>query len=348
MPAAVPFSRTAIHSSTPGHAPGAPLGQNGGMNARAAPHHLRSPLRYLELLSRAASHVDAHLDAELDAQELARRAAMSRHHFHRIFHAYFGLTVSGYLGWRRLRRACELLREPGGSPVLDVAQSVGFASAQALAKAMRRELGTTPSAVRGGAQPDWEAYFRRRRIPDAAPAPGETAPPLHPRWTAAPAFDALCATGHGMHDGTMVRAAGEGFGRLLPALDAAGLGRQVTHLISAMPEEPQGPEDPHCRMWNGALFGLSLSDAKGRSVRPSIALRRAQLHWQHWPAGRYAVFTHAGAYDGLHDLWKTIYRHWVPATGYRLRDVPGFDLYLNDPRNTPPAHLRTELYLPVE
>jgi AraC family transcriptional regulator len=60
------------------------------------------------------------------------------------------------------------------------------------------------------------------------------------------------------------------------------------------------------------------------------------------------VFAHAGPYDGLHDLWKSIYRHWVPATGFRLRDVPGFDLYLNDPRDTPPAQLRTELYLPVE
>lgn len=318
------------------------------MNARTAAHRLASPLRYLELLSRAAAHVDANLDTDLDATALAQCAAMSRHHFHRIFHAYFGLTVGGYLGWRRLRRACELLAAPGPT-VLEVAQSVGFTSAQALAKAMRRDLDTTPSAVRDGQRPDWDTYFRRQKIPDTAPAPGESAPALHPRWATASAFDALCATGHGMHAGTMVRAAGEGFGQLMPALAASGFAAQFTHYISAMPEEPQGPEDSNCRIWIGAVFAVRLPDGEARALRPAIGTHTHQrLHWQHWPAGRYAVFSHCGPYDGLHDLWKTIYRHWLPATGYRLRDVPGFDLYLNDPRDTPPELLRTELYLPLE
>jgi len=316
------------------------------MDARTAPHKLRSPLRYIELLSRAASHIEAHLDSELGAQELARRAAMSRHHFHRIFHAYFGLTVGGYVGWRRLHRACKLLPEPGRA-VLDVAQAVGFGSAQALAKAMQRELNTTPSAVRAGHPPDWSGYFRSRRIPDDVPVPGAPAPLLHPRWAETPAFDALCATGQGMHGGTMARAAAEGFGRLLPVLRAASLADRVTHSMAAMPEEPQGPEDTHCEIWCGVIFDL-LSKRHGTPLRPTIDLPVHQLHWQHWPAGQYAVFTHLGPYDGLHNLWKSIYRHWVPATGYRLRDVPGFDLYLNDPRDTPPDQLRTELYLPVE
>lgn len=294
-------------------------------------------LRYLELLSRAANHIDAHLDAELDAQVLAQQAAMSRHHFHRTFHAYFGLTVGGYVGWRRLRHACELLAKPG-LPVLEVAQAVGFGSAQALAKAMRRELDTTPSAVRAGNLPDWTGYFRRRRIADDAPGPHEPPPPLRPRLADAPAFEALCATGRGMYGGTMERAAAEAFGRLLQSLNAIGIQEKVSHFMAAMPEEPQGPEDPHCQIWCGAHFDC-----------PSTAVRaKHDLHWQHWPAGRYAVFTHLGPYSGLHSQWKAIYRHWLPATGYRLRDVPGFESYLNDPRVTPPALLRTELYLPLE
>lgn len=104
------------------------------------------------------------------------------------------------------------------------------------------------------------------------------------------------------------------------------------------PEEPQGPEDPHCRIWCGAQFGCL----------PIATGAHKHLHWAHWPAGRYAVFTHLGPYSGLHSQWKAIYRHWLPATGYRLRDVPGFESYLNDPRVTPPAQLRTELYLPLE
>lgn len=306
-------------------------------------------VRYLGLLARAAAHVDAHLDSPLDVELLASRAAMSRHHFHRIFHAHFGLTVGGYVTWRRLRRACELLAAREGD-VQEVALAVGFATAQALAKAMRRELDTTPSEVRAGRQPSFDALFARREIrPGDRPGSPEramTPAPLQPRWTSAPAFAALTAMGRGMTNGNMTRAARQGFGELWPAIEAAGLARCVTNCIATLPEEPQGPDDHNCVMLTGALFGMSLPEQRGAPLQPEIALQ-GSLAWTHWSAGRYAVFTHVGPYEGLHTLWKAIYRHWLPATGHALRDEPGFDLYVNDPRSTPPERLRTDLYLPL-
>lgn len=306
-------------------------------------------VRYLGLLARAAAHVDAHLDSPLDVDVLASRAAMSRHHFHRIFHAHFGLTVGGYITWRRLRRACELLAARQGN-VQDIALAVGFATAQALAKAMRRELDTTPTQVQAGRQPSFDALFARREIRpgDRPGSPERSLPPapLHPRWAQVPAFAALSTTGRGMRGGNMTQAAQQGFGELWPTLEAAGLAACVTHCIGTVPEEPQGPDDPECRMLTGALFGISLPDQRGAPQQPEIALQ-GSLAWTHWSAGRYAVFTHFGPYEGLHTLWKAIYRHWLPATGHALRDEPGLDLYVNDPRGTPPEHLRTDLYLPL-
>ncbi|SCX70990.1 GyrI-like domain-containing protein [Variovorax sp. EL159] len=308
----------------------------------------KASVRYLDLLSRAAAHVEANLDAALDADLLARQAAMSRHHFHRVFHAYFGLTVGGYVTWRRLRRACELLAARRSAPVLEAAQAVGFESAQALAKAMRRELGTTPTAIRDGGEPAWARFFAQRHIPDGNGALAEAdMRPLQPRWVEAPALDALTTTGRGMTQGTMMRAAQQAFGELWPALLTGGLAAQVTHTIATMPEEPQGPEDADCRILVGALFGHSLPDGHGEPAQPQVALG-GSLAWWHLPAGPYAVFTHTGPYTGLHTMWKAIYRHWLPATGYATRDVPGFDLYLDDPRNTPEARLRTHLYLPLQ
>ena len=319
------------------------------MSAATASRATQGALRYLELLSRAAAHVDAHLDAPLDVDLLAQRAAMSRHHFHRVFHAHFGLTVGGYVTWRRLRRACEMLAAHEGA-VQDVALAVGFATAQALAKAMRRELDTTPSQVRAGRQPSFDALFARREIrPGDRPGSPERAlppPPLNPRWLQVPAFAALTATGRGMSGGDMSQAARQGFEELWPALEAAGLSACVTHAIGAVPEEPQGPDDPNCRMLTGMLFGISLPEQRGTPAQPEMALH-GTLAWTHWPASRYAVFTHIGPYCGLHGMWKAIYRHWLPATGQALRDEPGFDLYVDDSRNTPPDRLRTDLYLPL-
>jgi len=66
------------------------------------------------------------------------------------------------------------------------------------------------------------------------------------------------------------------------------------------------------------------------------------------PAGRHAVFTHMGPYSTLHATWRAIYRDWLPATGHALRDAPPFELYVNDPRDTPPEQLRTDIYIPLQ
>lgn len=303
-------------------------------------------LRYMRLLGRAADHVDMHLDAPLDAATLAAQAAMSRHHFQRLFHAHFGLTVGGYVTWRRLQRACQQLVETT-EPVLDVALSVGFGSAQALAKAMQRELGVTPTAVRGGHAVSWSTWLARQRLSEMPLCPQNGHTLLRPRWRKLPNLMALTASGRGMKNGHMTEAARQGFGELMPALAAAQLMPRVTRCLGLLTEAPQGPDDPSCQMLTGALFGFDPHSASGAPEQPVIDLY-GSLQWWPLPGGHYAVFTHIGPYTGLSNLWAAIYRHWVPTTGHRLRDAPGFDLYLDDPRSTPPERLRTELHLPIE
>lgn len=293
------------------------------------------PVRYLELLSRAVAHIGDHLDGDLSTEALAREAAMSPYHFHRMFRAYFGTTVAGYVTWRRLQRACELLGRDGAS-VLDVALAVGYESAQALAKAMRRELDTTPSAVRCGTAPQWQRLFERRAAAVAADDAQDLA--LKPHFVELPALAVLTATGRGMDDGDMGRAAQQGFAELWPALEAAGLSERVTRCIAIMPDEPQGRDDQQARMWCGAVLD---------GPRLPIALH-GSLAWQQLPAGRHAVFTHIGPYSGLHRAWRAIYAQWLPATGYALRDTPPFEHYVNDPRALPPAQWRTDIHLPLQ
>lgn len=298
-----------------------------------APSTPDTRIRYLELLARAVAHLQEHLAEPLDTEALARQAAMSPFHFHRMFRAYFGTTVGGYVTWRRLQRACELLGE-GRMTVLEVALAVGYESAQALAKAMRRELDTTPTAVRAGGAPSWQRLFERRAGGVAA---GESFAPM-PSFVALPPAWVLTATGRGMHEGDMARAAKQGFDELWPAVAAAGLLPQVQRCIAIFPDEPQGPDDQQARMWCGAVFGARID---------TLALA-GTLAWQPLPAGRHAVFRHVGPYTGLHQAWRAVYSQWLPATGYALRDVPPFEQYLDAPGAVPAAQLRTDLHLPID
>lgn len=306
--------------------------------------------RTAALIARALAYVDARLDQVLDAHTLADQAAMSRHHFHRVFQAHVGCSVGGYVTWRRLQRACALLAS-GGEPVLDVALAVGYESAQALAKAMRRELDTTPTAVRQGDSAPWTSLLTSERLHHLIPSPHHHAQGAHAmqvtRYTTLPpGIQALTATARGMVDHTMTRAAQSAFGELAAAVGPTGLMAQASSFISIVPDEPQGPDDPHCRYVAGIVFGHDMASGQGSSRQVDVPLS-GTLAWQTLDAGRYAVFTHIGPYTTLNQAWHAIYADWLPRSGHTLRDAPPMELCINNPQTTPPDKLHTEIWLPL-
>jgi AraC family transcriptional regulator len=315
--------------------------------AMPTPQRPRLTDRSAELISRSLAYVDAHLDAVLDAHTLSDRAAMSRHHFHRVFHAHVGCSVASYVTWRRLQRACALLVS-GPEPVLEIALCVGYESAQALAKAMRRELDTSPTAVRRGDSAPWKSLLVPDRFPLAFTHPSEGVDAMQvTRYTELPeGLQALTTTARGMVDKTMTRAAQSAFGELMAVVGAHDLMSKVASCISIVPDDPQGPDDPHCRYIAGVVFGYSMALHEGACQQPEVPLS-GSLAWQALEPGRYAVFTHIGPYNTLHEAWRAIYADWLPASGVSLRDAPPLELCINTPQTAPPEKLHTEIWLPV-
>ena len=314
--------------------------------SRNPPLHSHDASRQARRLQLALDLIEQRLDEPLNAADLAECTAVSRFHFHRIFQAHVGCSVATYITWRRLQRACAMLVS-GKEPVLEVALSVGFESAQSLAKAMRRELNCTPTAVRNGkAQPGALPPWRRPDLIHAT-LKGSQDSMQASRYTTLPdGLTALTATGRGMVGNTMMRAASAAFGELKAAIDAAGLRERVGSWMSLVPDDPKGPDDPHCRYVAGLIFGFRMADGGGSCEQP-VAPLSGTLAWQAVPAGRYAVFSHIGAYSSLHRVWAGIYRDWLPASGERLRDEPPLELMLNSPETTPPHLLHTEIWLPL-
>jgi AraC family transcriptional regulator len=65
---------------------------------------------------------------------------------------------------------------------------------------------------------------------------------------------------------------------------------------------------------------------------------------QRIPAGRYAVTTHKGPYEGLPATWAALKNDWLTASGHRV-GYPSYEIYLNNPTTTKPEDLLTEIYL---
>ena len=64
--------------------------------------------------------------------------------------------------------------------------------------------------------------------------------------------------------------------------------------------------------------------------------------------GEYAIITHKGPYDGLKETYRAIFGEWLPSSGREPRDIPCFEMYMNDPKDTPPEKLVTEIYIPLK
>lgn len=63
--------------------------------------------------------------------------------------------------------------------------------------------------------------------------------------------------------------------------------------------------------------------------------------------GNYAITRHIGPYEEMASLW-TRFTSYVEGTLRRMiTDDPAFEVYLNDPSDTPADKLMTDLYMPV-
>ncbi len=69
---------------------------------------------------------------------------------------------------------------------------------------------------------------------------------------------------------------------------------------------------------------------------------------KHTPGGRCAVFVHTGPYAELQLAYDWMYQTWLPGSGEAPGSEPCFEHYLNDPREVPPAQLRTAICVPLK
>ncbi len=61
-----------------------------------------------------------------------------------------------------------------------------------------------------------------------------------------------------------------------------------------------------------------------------------------------AVLRHQGPYASMRAAYEWLYGHWLVHSGCEAADLPVFEEYLNNPRNTAPADLLTDIFLPLD
>lgn len=258
---------------------------------------------------------------------IAREAGSSSYHFARLFQAYVGETPFGFLRRLRLLEALRMLQEDADVSVIEIAMAIGYDTAAAFNKAMRKTIDATPSEFRtmGKEKQDTVVYdLSRPRFPKETPMnlsafETVTRPLTHYVFmekrgpfaeVAPPLWNELQP--------------------MVPRLDQS----QVREFLGVSGiDKNRAGEDA---MIYQAGVGLASEPKK----------LPAGLQHRVIPSGKYARFVLTGPYTQIWQAFDRVFKT-LAEKKVELRAEFCIENYLNDPRTTPEEALLTEILVPV-
>lgn len=269
-------------------------------------------LEYRRRICRAMNYISAHLDAELSLDDIARHAAFSPFHFHRIFKAVTGETVAEFTRRLRLETAANQLLTHRRQPITAIAHACGFSSSQNMAKAFRLHFGQTPTA------------YRNSKMGNIASNPENALTVLIDHHSAdnqpmrsdmkaeiqtLPDYDVAFVRKLGPYGKEVCDAA---FGELMAWAGPKGLlGHQT--MLGVYWDNPEVTPPAKCR--TDACLTV-----------PADFPRQGPMSFQRIPGGPHAVCHFDIAPDGFAKAWEDAFA-WFVAGGYECADRPCFERY---------------------
>jgi AraC family transcriptional regulator len=309
-------------------------------------------LQYERRVNRVIDHVRAHLADDLTLADLARVAAFSPFHFHRLFTAITGETLFGFIQRVRIERAATALRSHPDQSVLAVALDHGFSSAAAFARAFRAHFGMTASAWRAGGAERWRArqarasasrerkggQSNRKRGKAAGRARADTRRkrreevPMNVRITTLPPYHVAYMRYVGPYGAHGIPDLWKKFMKWIETHDLVS---RETVALGVAHDDPDVTAPDRCRYDACVVVPAGFTSDRGVNVMDL-------------PGGTCAVSDFVGTAHDVRAAWEALYRSWLPGSGYEPDDRPCAEIYRGDPSvEGKPGEFRCELCLPI-
>lgn len=274
---------------------------------------------YETRLGRVTDHIYDHLDDEIGIDRLAEIACLSPYHWHRIYTAMRGETVTATIKRLRLARAADRLANSDMAVPL-IAERAGYGTVESFGRAFKEAYGQPPADYR--ANGSHAAFKAANASEDAAGFPIEIVdlPPL--RCASVP------------HRGSYMQI-DRAMGRLFDALGKQRLLDNGTRMIGLFLDDPDlvPTEDLRSKACAPMADGAVLAEPLEQTIIRS---------------GPYARLRYQGPYADMRGAYRWLLGVWLPRSGRDAADAPIFEAYLNSPTEVSPADLLTDIHLPLE
>jgi len=281
---------------------------------------------YIRRFTRVIEYIYANLDEDPDLTTLAEVAALSPWHWHRVWQSAYGESIVATVKRLRLHRAAADLAYTDLA-LAKVASRAGYGSQEAFSRSFKKSYGQSPSAYRaethqnkvqpahGGAPvPNLKGTNLMHDV-DIKALPSETLAILH-------------------HQGSYMQI-GEAFEKLVGVLVGRNLIGQAGPMKALYYSDPtQVPEEEL-----ESVAGVAVGD--GFPVETPLEAIETR-------AGDYAVLRYKGPYADMQKAYNWLYGEWLTQSGREPADAPCMEIYLNNPRDTAPSDLLTDICLPLK
>jgi AraC family transcriptional regulator len=276
---------------------------------------------YQERLSRVTAYIHDHLAEELDLNRLAGVAHLSPFHWHRVYQALYGESIANTVRRLRLTRGTGYLANTT-LPVEQVARKCGYPNAQSFTRAFNTVYGMSPTRYRAeGAH----VAFRQALVRGEA---GEAVYTVEVRHVPLVHLAGIA------HRGAYMQV-GKAFEVAYTRMAAQGLAQPDMRWMAVYYDDPF------------AVPEAQLQSRAGLSLPPDAAAPLPPLEPFTLGGGWSAVLRHQGPYATMRSAYQWLYGHWLVQSGYEAADRPVFEEYLNNPRDTVPDQLLSDIYLPL-
>ncbi len=288
------------------------------------------------------------ISVNLSARELAKTAAYSEQHFHRVFHQIVGETVNAYIRRTRLEQVANQLMFDHHSSVLSIAEKCGFTSLSSFSKAFKAQFGTTPGKWRTTktssgdvpylADPEISAGYQRIKN---NPLPEPEITMLDKQHVA-----------YVRHTGYR-----RGIKKAWLLLQAWAKQEGIVLNHQSLWHSPSNSSASPKSIPTGQQIGLHHSNPAWVELNccryvACISIdkplkRRGIVNSLTIPGGLHAVFDLQGQYGELLPWIGKILEHWLPDSGYKLQTTPAFVHYKKNQFLSTDDTFDVRIFLPI-
>ncbi len=253
------------------------------------------------------AHIHQDISLHLPASELARIAAYSEQHFHRIFKDVVGESVHAYIRRARLEFAANQLMFDVNASILDIATKSGFSSVSSFSRAFKSIFMISPGQWRQSESENKDKpYLKSAEIAEAYRRLDKSKLPSVNIIT--------------LPERHVAYVRHKGYGRSI---------RDAWQILKAWAEleHRDFSQQFGIHQSNPAVVEL----AKCRYVA-CLAIdkplnRRGVVNSLTIPGGLHAVFKLTGRYGDLLPQLSFILEHWLPASGFKMQSSPAYVHY---------------------